>query len=156
MSDDATHQQLTVFAGDFHAKTFPLPESARDWLESEAGFGSSSIAFLTSLGRDGLLSKMSPAYYPATTDETLPRSFAGWSNSSMASYGGFLTLSTSEWPNDGDVCSLSEVLETDVAPKYYLSARACRGILRRAAKRGKELPDALLQALQAVARTQEP
>ena len=59
--------QLTLFAEDFPARMCPLPEIGRAWLESEADFGSSSIAFLTSLGRDGLLSKMSPAYYPATT-----------------------------------------------------------------------------------------
>lgn len=49
------------------------------------------------------------------------------------------------WPNDGDVslCSLSEVLETGPVPqRYYLSPTACRGILRRAKRREKELPDA--------------
>ena len=42
---------------------------------------------------------------------------------------------------------LSEILQTDVSEKYYLSARACEGILRRADKRGKELPEVLKQAL---------
>jgi site-specific DNA-cytosine methylase len=37
------------------------------------------------------------------------------------------------------------------AAKYYLSAKACSGILRRAAKRGKELPAQLARALRAVA-----
>jgi hypothetical protein len=58
------------------------------------------------------------------------------------------------WPNDGDVslCSLSEVLETGPVPqRYYLSPTACRGILRRAKRREKELPDALRVALEAVA-----
>jgi hypothetical protein len=36
-----------------------------------------------------------------------------------------------------------------------LSARACRGILRRAEKRGKEIPEALKRALETVA-SQEP
>jgi hypothetical protein len=70
-----------------------------------------------------------------------------------------LTLSTSEWTgldglslNDAGVCSLSDILETgDVPQRYYLSAKACAGILRRAAKRGKELPIALLRALEQVA-----
>jgi hypothetical protein len=53
---------------------------------------------------------------------------------------------------DEGVCSLSDILETgDVPPQYYLSAKACRGILRRADKRGKELPPQLALALQAVA-----
>ena len=43
---------------------------------------------------------------------------------------------------------LSEVLQSDVDEKYYLSAKACRGILRRAKERGKELPDVLRIALE--------
>ena len=72
---------------------------------------------------------------------------------------GCLTLNTCEWTaleglslNDVGVCSLSEILETgDVPQQYYLSAKACRGILRRAAKRGKDLPLTLSRALSAVA-----
>ena len=58
--------------------------------------------------------------------------------------------------NEGDVCSLSEILETGpVARRYFLSSRACSGILRRAEKRGKQLPPMLHTAL--LARSaQEP
>jgi hypothetical protein len=49
---------------------------------------------------------------------------------------------------------LKEILQKDVAKKYYLSARACAGILRRAEKRGKELPQMLRQALVQVAGVQ--
>jgi hypothetical protein len=60
----------------------------------------------------------------------------------------FWTLSISEWPKDAAVCSLSDVLETgDVPQRFFLSAKACQGILRRAEKRGKELPSALRMAL---------
>jgi hypothetical protein len=65
-----------------------------------------------------------------------------------------LTLNTSEWPSDGVACSLSETLEAgSVPPRFFLSARACQGILRRAEKRGKELPAQLRSALTAVAST---
>jgi hypothetical protein len=58
------------------------------------------------------------------------------------------TLNTSEWPSDAAVCSLSDTLETgDVPQRFFLSAKACQGILRRAEKRGKELPPSLRQAL---------
>lgn len=43
--------------------------------------------------------------------------------------------------------TLSEILEEEVASKYTLSARACEGILNRAAKRGKGLPEVLERAL---------
>jgi hypothetical protein len=68
----------------------------------------------------------------------------------------FWTLSTSEWPSDAAVCSLSDTLETGIVPqRFFLSATACRGILRRADKRGKELPEALRLALQQVAGPQK-
>lgn len=57
--------------------------------------------------------------------------------------------SSSASPNAASVCSLSAILEPRVPPKYYLSPKACAGILRRAAKRGRELPPALLAALSA-------
>jgi hypothetical protein len=64
----------------------------------------------------------------------------------------FWTLSILEYPSDGVASSLSDILETGEVPeRYYLSATACRGILRRAEKRGKELPEALKLALLAVA-----
>jgi hypothetical protein len=65
------------------------------------------------------------------------------------SRGGFLMPNISAWPNDAAVCSLSQVLETGSIPqRFFLSTRACAGILRRAEKRGKALPEALRQALE--------
>ena len=151
MSDEETLSQLTLFAGGSHAKTYRLPDAARDWMESGADFGSSSIAFVQSLSRDGLLSRTSPACYPATEGQTLPSSFEGWQNSGMACAGGYLTLSMPEYHSGAVVCSLSAILETDVPQKFFLSARAARGILRRAEKRGKELPEMLYRALESTA-----
>jgi hypothetical protein len=66
----------------------------------------------------------------------------------MGSHTEFLTLNTSEWPKDGVACSLLDTLETgDLPRRYFLSATACRGILRRAEKREKELPPSLKAAL---------
>lgn len=42
---------------------------------------------------------------------------------------------------------LSQILETNPDPKYNLSAKACQGILNRAEKRGKKLPEQLETAL---------
>jgi hypothetical protein len=58
------------------------------------------------------------------------------------------TLNGVDWPKDASVCSLSAVLEMKNLPeRFYLSAKACAGILRRAEKRGKELPPMLKEAL---------
>lgn len=64
--------------------------------------------------------------------------------------GGFSTLNIGESPSAAVESSLSQILqpECDVPGKYYLSRRACQGILRRAKKRGKELPEELRIALE--------
>ena len=63
------------------------------------------------------------------------------------SAGGYLMLSTSESPKDARESFLSQILETHVPEKYYLSPRACLGILRRAKTKGKDLPEILREAL---------
>jgi hypothetical protein len=61
----------------------------------------------------------------------------------------FWTLNGLESPSDVAVCSLSHTLEIgDVQQRYFLSAKACAGILRRAERRGKELPPALKASLE--------
>lgn len=60
----------------------------------------------------------------------------------------------SEWPNDAVVCLLSQVLEPISIPrKFFLSPKACAGILRRAEARGRSLPPLLQMALERVAQT---
>ena len=44
--------------------------------------------------------------------------------------------------------TLSEILEDNVPEKYYLSPKACLGILRRAKNKGRKLPDNLRIALE--------
>ena len=60
---------------------------------------------------------------------------------------------TSESPSVAVESSLSQVLQMNAPEKYSLSAKACNGILRRAEKRGKELPDMLREALMEVVRS---
>lgn len=61
--------------------------------------------------------------------------------------GDSLMLNIGEFPNAERESLLSWILEDNVPQKYYLSARACQGILVRASRRGKPLPDILRQAL---------
>ena len=58
-----------------------------------------------------------------------------------------LMLNTSECPNEGEESSLSQILMEEVPEKYYLSKKACQGILQRAARKGKEIPKPLKKAL---------
>ena len=59
-----------------------------------------------------------------------------------------LTLNTGEFPSVAVESTLSQILQADVPEKYFLSPKACRGILRRASARGKELPEVLRLALE--------
>ena len=51
---------------------------------------------------------------------------------------------------------MSQILVADPPKKYYLTRKACRGILRRAAERGKELPEKLKRALEIQAGVIQP
>lgn len=63
------------------------------------------------------------------------------------SLGEDLMLKVGEFPKDASVSSLSSILEVNVPDGYYLSVRACEGILRRSGERGKPLDPLLKQAL---------
>ena len=68
------------------------------------------------------------------------------------SSGACLTRNGSEWRSGAVACSLSSTLETGpVDHRFYLSPKACAGILRRAERRGKALPTMLHHALVQVA-----
>lgn len=66
------------------------------------------------------------------------------------------TVNISEWPSAESVSLLSSTLEVNAPEKYYLSARACQGILTRASRRGKKLPDLLQTALLEMMEWWEP
>ena len=59
-----------------------------------------------------------------------------------------LMRNTGEFPNADAASTLSQILQAEVPEKYYLSQKACLGILRRASARGKELPEVLRLALE--------
>lgn len=77
-----------------------------------------------------------------------PQADASWETDG-ALLGVYSTHSFGECPKDGVESHLSQILEGNPHPKYYLSAKACQGILNRAARRGKDLPEALKKALKA-------
>ena len=148
-------ETLTFSLADSHVRTYQWLAPALAWLEGGAASGLPSAELLRCFDHLLLSLKMSPACCPAKKDGTSTPCSTAWRGSGMAWRGGRLTVNTSAWPSDASVCSLSEVLEPCVSPKYFLSPKACAGILLRAEKRGKELPHALGAALRAVATSQE-
>lgn len=117
--------------------------------------------------------KMCRAHSPATEEKTLRQSSKKRSESSSrrpplflcltkdglqqdacpmwtedgALLGEYTMHSFGECPSEENVSRLSAILEDTPHPKYYLSAKACAGILRRAERRGKELSETLKQTL---------
>jgi hypothetical protein len=53
-----------------------------------------------------------------------------------------------ESPKEDEESHLLQILEENAHPKYFLSAKACQGILTRAERRGKQLPPILKEALE--------
>ena len=70
--------------------------------------------------------------------------------------GGAWMLNTGVSPNDARGSSLSQILQDAPPIKYYLSPKACLGILRRASERGKALPPKLERALKIQAGLMRP
>ena len=59
-----------------------------------------------------------------------------------------MTLNFGEYPNEERESHLSQILQAGAHQRYFLSEKACRGILSRAERRGKELPAILKSALE--------
>lgn len=146
-------EQLTFLLAGLPVRTSALPESERDWLESAADWPLHISVFLKQYTPDGLSGRMSPVCCQSMAGGILEPSSGGWRNAGMGSPTEFLTLNTSEFPSAAVESSLSDILETgDLPPRYFLSRKACAGILLRAEKRGRTLPEPLRLALTAVAQ----
>lgn len=123
------------------------PDSSTSSPESPGLFDQSSYS-----------SRTYPASSLATVVGTSEASLPRWPTSGTAWHGGFSTADTAECLSDGGGClswesALTEILEEpqNVPERYSLSERAASGILRRAQRRGRRLPEHLERALRAVA-----
>jgi hypothetical protein len=151
--------QLTFSWAEPPAKASALQDSAKDCTTPAEDSCLPILKLLGVYGLDGLCGKMSPVSCHPTEDGILVPSSGRWASWGMGSPTGFWTLNGCEHTgipapsrSDGDVCSLSDVLETGSVPqRFSLSAKACSGILRRAERRGKALPPMLKQALEQAA-----
>ena len=120
--------------------------------------------FVESYNPDGCFGRTFREFSPPTEGGTSRTSSARLGNAGILLPTGLWTLNGCEWtgcpaqfPRDAGVCGLSDILETvgEHLRKYCLSLKACAGILRRAASRGKDLPARLAAALKAqIARFQ--
>ena len=128
-----------------------------------------------------LLGRTYPEHFPATAEkisEPCWKNLPAWNNQTLLSLdlrggadgakpeqspgtdglwlGDSLTLNIGECPNAERESLLSQILEVNAQERYYLSKRACQGILIRASRRGKKLPDLLQTALLEMMEWWEP
>jgi hypothetical protein len=135
------------FQSQVSGKGLPIQEGTLHW---------SFLDWLTAYAQSTSFGKTSREFCPATEGKISPPSLGHWQNSGMGSLGGVLTHNSSVSHSGEKECtsSLSKVLETGELPqRFYLSQKACAGILRRAEKRGKKLPPMLEQALRQAAKS---
>jgi len=141
-------EQLTLLSAERPASRSQSQDSEREWMTLVATWRSSFLRLLTDYAPSGFAGRTSLEYCQAQADGTLVPSSGRWGNSGTGGPTESLTHSISEFPNGGAVCSLSDILEDGNIPqRFFLSEKACRGILRRAEKRGKALPEHLKAAL---------
>ena len=121
--------QLSLFGKMFPERSVQTAEktSAPCWKNLPA-WKNRTLQFLDLRGADG------------AKPEQLPEMDGPWLGDSS-------TLNIGECPREENVSLLSWILQVDVPEKYYLSAKACRGILTRASRRGKKLQELLETAL---------
>lgn len=158
-SDPVNTDLLTCLSAEPPASRSLSLASVEAWQMDAVTWRSNFFAWLTAFGPVGWFGRTSLVSCRRTEEGILVPSSGAWSNSGMGSPTECWTLSTSEWTGldglslkDDGVCSLSDILETGPVPqRYFLTQRACAGILRRAEKRKRELPEPLRLALAAVA-----
>lgn len=161
----------TSYSEDPPAKTYQWQEIVLAWTENAAACFENKSALPMSWDAIGSFGKTSLAHCPPTKEQTSPPSCGNSQECKLACQpkdgakqgcvsdqnvplcGGALTLNISESPSVAVESSLSAVLEDwhDDLLKFCLSAKAASGILRRANRRGRDLPPLLADALSQIA-----
>ena len=156
---------------EVHAKTYLWLDIVKDWAESVVDCSLSNAESLTKSLPRGLSGKMSSEHSQAIKEETSQKSSITQQDSvpkspredgkaeecvsdpSEQPFGACLTLKLSESHKDAEESFLSQVLESwrPELSTFYLSPKAARGILRRAEKRDRKLPERLKIALEHLA-----
>lgn len=141
MTDEIMEGQVSIFDRDtWFGKMYPEPCQATKAKTSDA-----------SLKKQPKSSKKMPLYLNLRTEDGHTAE-PSWEMGG-ALLGEYTMHSFGEYPNEENESVLSQILEEEAQQKYYLSAKACQGILNRASKRGKELPKILKEALEHQATT---
>ena len=144
--------QLMLFAEEHLVSLSPSQDCEKDLATTEAILRSRFAEWLISCDPNTSSGKTLPVVCHPMEDGTLVPSQGRWQNSGIHSDGVCLTHNTSESPKEGVESFLLDVLQDSqsTSDKYCLSQKAAEGILRRAKRRGKTLPETLETALRSL------
>ena len=151
-------EKMLNFSSEEHPASRSVSQDAAKDSREQAALPSTLSGFCERYSPSGLSGRMSRVRFQAGRTDSSTSTFLSerLQSAGMVSHGEYLTLNMSEASHSpsqsrrgGVVCSLSDVLETEHVPgKYYLTAKACQGILRRAESRCNGIPVALKEALE--------
>ena len=152
MSSSINMDQLTLSLEEAHASPSPSQRASTEtaWMENLVSCTSIS-ALYEKFARNGFCGRTCPEFSKLKTMRSGSCS-NHYLNAGMVLHGECLMLDSSEWHNDAGVSFLWDALEAEEVPRrFYLTATACAGILRRARERERDLPPMLANALEYVA-----
>ena len=159
-------EQLTFLSEEALASLSPLQGVERVSKENPVSCTSTFELFASSCEHRGGRARATSSgrtcrdAFRATREETSDAYSTSWKTAGISWRGerwtrnlpeyltGQVVDSEGRYRNAAGASSLSEVLEARAPQTYSLSARACSGIIRRAEKRGKPLPEILRKALE--------
>src|SRR3990167_4048804 len=113
------------------AKHFPLLEKEGDLTTQEELYSLTSHGFSKRNSQDSSYWKTSKDCYLITMEELSKPSSPRLLNWGMISNGKCLTQRISESPRIGKECSLSDILEENPDPKYFLSEKLIQGFINK-------------------------
>ena len=148
---------VTCSVEELPVKGSAWPDCEVDWMIRVLRSPSLSSVLRQFAEQSGSSGRMFQGVFPPTEDGTSGSSSKRWAKSGIASHGECWTHNTCEhaatqepFHNDGSVSSLSDIITQGAEPQYYLTPRACAGILRRIEGRSDlhRLPKEFLEILE--------
>src|SRR5574344_960815 len=133
-SDKLIQQQCRILkfsVADFLVNLLALQEKDEDLKTHEALYFFFFHGFCPTKSPDILYSKTLKAYLTTTVEELSQLSLAFSPTLGIKCNGRFLILSSLAFLKTGSACTLSDVLETNVSEKYFLSQEAIQRILAK-------------------------
>ena len=139
MQTNCEAEQLSIYDLDsWCGRTFPEPSPVERQKEKTSGVSSRRSSELKSVVFQSL--DLTPGH-GNLLGESYWELISPWRGDAS-------TLNTGVSPREENGSSLSRILQEDPPKRYFLTRKACLGIPRRAAERGKGLPEKLKRALE--------